>query len=257
MLRSGSKALSLGPRRPSSNSPKPPSWPAPGPPILDRSRSPMPTAPPPFRTAPPQAIEEAIARGLPRVEAGAQGEHKMQRGYLPNYTYRSGGGPCSQAGQAGAGGGVFCEGRVAPSRPAGRLMPWPAPSVLPRLLPPWPARPPHPCCPSPPRSAHYCRDPVLASAVGRFLEREAQQVRRVAPAPPRSAPGCRAAGARFPIQRAARRGPLGAGELVVLASCSGWRAARSAAGCANAPAGSPGKGARHPLIQPRFPPPLP
>lgn len=34
-----------------------------------------------------QAIEEAIARGLPRVEAGAQGEHKLQRGYLPNLTY--------------------------------------------------------------------------------------------------------------------------------------------------------------------------
>jgi len=38
-----------------------------------------------------QAIEEAIERKLPRVEAGAQGEHKMQRGYLPNYTYRWGG----------------------------------------------------------------------------------------------------------------------------------------------------------------------
>jgi hypothetical protein len=36
---------------------------------------------------PLQAIEEAIARGLPRVEAGAQGEHKLQRGYLPNFTY--------------------------------------------------------------------------------------------------------------------------------------------------------------------------
>jgi predicted N-acyltransferase len=30
-----------------------------------------------------QAIEFAIARGLGRVEAGAQGEHKIQRGYLP------------------------------------------------------------------------------------------------------------------------------------------------------------------------------
>lgn len=30
-----------------------------------------------------QAIEFAIARGLPRVEAGAQGEHKLARGYLP------------------------------------------------------------------------------------------------------------------------------------------------------------------------------
>jgi hypothetical protein len=29
---------------------------------------------------------------------------------------------------------------------------------------------------APPCSAHYCRDPLLASAVGRFLEREAQQV---------------------------------------------------------------------------------
>lgn len=34
-----------------------------------------------------QAIEFAIARGLARVEAGAQGEHKLQRGYLPVRTY--------------------------------------------------------------------------------------------------------------------------------------------------------------------------
>ena len=30
-----------------------------------------------------QAIDHAIARGLSRVEAGAQGEHKLARGYLP------------------------------------------------------------------------------------------------------------------------------------------------------------------------------
>jgi uncharacterized protein len=34
-----------------------------------------------------QAIEYAIVRGLARVEAGAQGEHKLARGYLPNTTY--------------------------------------------------------------------------------------------------------------------------------------------------------------------------
>jgi predicted N-acyltransferase len=34
-----------------------------------------------------QAIEFAIARGLKRVEAGAQGEHKLARGYLPATTY--------------------------------------------------------------------------------------------------------------------------------------------------------------------------
>jgi hypothetical protein len=34
-----------------------------------------------------QAIEFAIARGLKRVEAGAQGPHKLQRGYLPVPTY--------------------------------------------------------------------------------------------------------------------------------------------------------------------------
>ena len=33
-----------------------------------------------------QAIEFAIARGLKRVEAGAQGEHKLARGYLPATT---------------------------------------------------------------------------------------------------------------------------------------------------------------------------
>ncbi len=34
-----------------------------------------------------QAIEWAIARGLARVEAGAQGEHKIARGYLPRPVY--------------------------------------------------------------------------------------------------------------------------------------------------------------------------
>jgi predicted N-acyltransferase len=33
-----------------------------------------------------EAIEHAIEAGLPRVEAGAQGEHKLQRGYLPALT---------------------------------------------------------------------------------------------------------------------------------------------------------------------------
>ena len=34
-----------------------------------------------------QAIDYAISRGLKRVEAGAQGEHKLARGYLPHTTY--------------------------------------------------------------------------------------------------------------------------------------------------------------------------
>lgn len=34
-----------------------------------------------------QAIDYAIAHGLQRVEAGTQGEHKIQRGYLPVRTY--------------------------------------------------------------------------------------------------------------------------------------------------------------------------
>ena len=34
-----------------------------------------------------QAIDYAIAHGLKRVEAGAQGEHKIQRGYLPVVTH--------------------------------------------------------------------------------------------------------------------------------------------------------------------------
>jgi len=34
-----------------------------------------------------QAIEYAIAHGLARVEAGAQGEHKLARGYMPVPTY--------------------------------------------------------------------------------------------------------------------------------------------------------------------------
>jgi predicted N-acyltransferase len=36
-----------------------------------------------------QAIDFAIARGLKRVEAGAQGEHKLLRGYAPSPTYSS------------------------------------------------------------------------------------------------------------------------------------------------------------------------
>ena len=34
-----------------------------------------------------QAIEQAILRGMKRVEAGAQGEHKIARGYLPSPVY--------------------------------------------------------------------------------------------------------------------------------------------------------------------------
>lgn len=34
-----------------------------------------------------QAIDYAIAHGLARVEAGAQGGHKLARGYLPAETY--------------------------------------------------------------------------------------------------------------------------------------------------------------------------
>ncbi|MBX9925754.1 MAG: GNAT family N-acetyltransferase [Hyphomicrobiaceae bacterium] len=34
-----------------------------------------------------QAIDYAIAHGLPRVEAGAQGEHKLARGYMPVTTW--------------------------------------------------------------------------------------------------------------------------------------------------------------------------
>ena len=34
-----------------------------------------------------QAIERAIDRGLARVEAGAQGQHKIARGYLPTAVY--------------------------------------------------------------------------------------------------------------------------------------------------------------------------
>ena len=34
-----------------------------------------------------QAIEYAIKNKLKKVEAGAQGEHKISRGYLPNLTY--------------------------------------------------------------------------------------------------------------------------------------------------------------------------
>lgn len=40
-----------------------------------------------FETCYYQALDYAIAHGLRWVEAGAQGEHKIQRGYLPQRTY--------------------------------------------------------------------------------------------------------------------------------------------------------------------------
>ena len=40
-----------------------------------------------FETCYYQAIDFAIARGLARVEAGAQGQHKLARGYLPEKTF--------------------------------------------------------------------------------------------------------------------------------------------------------------------------
>lgn len=40
-----------------------------------------------FETCYYQAIDFAIARGLARVEAGAQGEHKLARGYVPSITH--------------------------------------------------------------------------------------------------------------------------------------------------------------------------
>ncbi|MBL29277.1 MAG: GNAT family N-acetyltransferase [Rhodospirillaceae bacterium] len=40
-----------------------------------------------FETCYYRAIDYAIEHGLPRVEAGAQGPHKIQRGYLPTLTY--------------------------------------------------------------------------------------------------------------------------------------------------------------------------
>jgi len=40
-----------------------------------------------FETCYYQAIEFAIAHGLKKVEAGAQGEHKLLRGYMPTPTY--------------------------------------------------------------------------------------------------------------------------------------------------------------------------
>jgi predicted N-acyltransferase len=40
-----------------------------------------------FETCYYQAIEAAIEMGLSRVEAGAQGAHKLARGYMPNATY--------------------------------------------------------------------------------------------------------------------------------------------------------------------------
>ncbi len=71
----------------------------------------------------PQALEEAISRGLPRVEAGAQGEHKLQRGYLPAFTYRCVGRGWGRDGRKGYGEGVMTK--------MPRLRVWPAMASLP------------------------------------------------------------------------------------------------------------------------------
>jgi predicted N-acyltransferase len=42
-----------------------------------------------FETAYYAGIERCIARGIPLFEAGAQGEHKLLRGFLPSPTYSS------------------------------------------------------------------------------------------------------------------------------------------------------------------------
>jgi predicted N-acyltransferase len=42
-----------------------------------------------FETAYYAAIERCIARGTPLFEAGAQGEHKLVRGFAPASTYSS------------------------------------------------------------------------------------------------------------------------------------------------------------------------
>jgi hypothetical protein len=107
-----------------------------------------------------QAIEEAIARGLPRVEAGAQGEHKLGRGYLPTYTYRCVAVVLLGGGVESSGGGL---------RVVLRLLFIVLKVCFILTAPPFPLA-------AAPRSAHYLRDPVLASAVARFLDQEAQQV---------------------------------------------------------------------------------
>ena len=57
-----------------------------------------------------RAIDWAIAHGLKRVEAGAQGRHKIQRGYLPQADLF---GTLDRAYRAAPGGGEFPGGRAA------------------------------------------------------------------------------------------------------------------------------------------------
>ncbi|KAF8061287.1 hypothetical protein HT031_004377 [Scenedesmus sp. PABB004] len=87
-----------------------------------------------------QAIEEAIARGLPRVEAGAQGEHKLQAR------------------------------RARPPAPAPR----PRASLPPSLsiTPPPHTHTQRGYLPSFTHSAHFLADPTLRGAVAKFLQRE-------------------------------------------------------------------------------------
>ena len=74
------------------------------------------------------AIDEAIERGLPRVEAGAQGEHKIQRGYMPNYTYRR---ATVFAGACVARAGVRASPLAGPRPRAAPLPPAPPPTTTP------------------------------------------------------------------------------------------------------------------------------
>ena len=101
-----------------------------------------------------QALEEAFQRRLPRVEAGAQGEHKLQRG------------------AALRGCGAARHASYAPFRHHRHL-------TRPILCTPAPlhAHPPG-YLPRSTYSSHWLRDGTLRRAVAAFLEQETAQMRR-------------------------------------------------------------------------------
>jgi uncharacterized protein len=99
-----------------------------------------------------QAIEHAIERGLSRVEAGAQGEHKVQRGYLPELTYR-------------LVGWATCRLWFISAFLSAILSCWFFPSHLVSFF----------NC-----SCHYVADPGFAMAVDRFLQRERVEIEEYA-----------------------------------------------------------------------------
>ncbi|CAI5511515.1 unnamed protein product [Closterium sp. Naga37s-1] len=133
--------------------------------------------------SPLQAIEAAIEAGLARVEAGAQGEHKLPQGYLPTATYSTMRSRCLF---------ILSPFPLSPLFPFPPCFHFPLPHFSPALQAIEAAieaglarveagaqgehKLPRGYLPTATYSAHHIPDPAFRSAIAGFLERETVQV---------------------------------------------------------------------------------